>query len=250
MAANYGAAASDLFSGLGGLISGNGQAAADEFNAEGDTKEAAAYRLAAGLSTENAAIQTASTGIQKTQTMRQIFLAGGTQVASLASNGFENGGSGGDILRSTAEQGAIQKQLVGTQGQIQENAYTQQANSYTGLAESADEAARAAQASANASRSGGVLKAVGGVVGALFSVFGCWVAREVYGQDDPRWIEFRTWLIVDAPIWFSKLYCQHGERFALFLRGKPVLKFIVRQAMNFCLWTSKVRMGHATSFRL
>jgi len=33
----------------------------------------------------------------------------------------------------------------------------------------------------------------------------CWVAREVYGADNPRWLEFRTWLLTQAPAWFRDL---------------------------------------------
>src|SRR4051812_854813 len=45
----------------------------------------------------------------------------------------------------------------------------------------------------------------------------CWVARAVYGEDNPRWLLFRDWLTQDSPAWFHALYLRHGERFALWL---------------------------------
>ena len=39
----------------------------------------------------------------------------------------------------------------------------------------------------------------------------CWVAREVYGKDDPRWLMFRAWLLGDAPAWFRGLYLRQAS---------------------------------------
>lgn len=69
----------------------------------------------------------------------------------------------------------------------------------------------------------------------LFSALGnlfCWVAREVYGADNPKWIEFRHWMLNYAPKWFVKLYCKYGERFAAFISDKPVLKYVIRKWMD------------------
>ena len=38
----------------------------------------------------------------------------------------------------------------------------------------------------------------------------CWVARAVYGEDNPRWMLFRVWLMANAPAWFRGLYLRHG----------------------------------------
>ncbi|MEN3974794.1 hypothetical protein [Emcibacter sp. SYSU 3D8] len=65
---------------------------------------------------------------------------------------------------------------------------------------------------------------------------GCWVAREVYGADNPEWLRVRAWLFSTAPAWFRDLYLRHGERFAAWIADKPVLKFLIRQLMN--------RVGH------
>jgi hypothetical protein len=79
----------------------------------------------------------------------------------------------------------------------------------------------------------------GNAIGSLISTiagsyfFGkCWVAREVYGKQDIRWLIFRTWLKYEAPKWLDKLYEKHGENFAEFISDKPALKWVVRKFMD------------------
>lgn len=98
-----------------------------------------------------------------------------------------------------------------------------------------------AQAQANAARSagrsgmfgslGGGLMSAGGMLGGA-AILACWVAREVYGNDNPAWEMFREWLLVDAPEWFRNLYIENGERFAKFISNKPFLKKVIRKWMD------------------
>ena len=60
----------------------------------------------------------------------------------------------------------------------------------------------------------------------------CWVAREVYGAHDPRWVEFRDWLAGDAPVWLHDLYRDHGEAFAAWIHDRPTAKLVVRTLMD------------------
>ena len=60
----------------------------------------------------------------------------------------------------------------------------------------------------------------------------CWVAREVYGQGDPRWYAFRIWLKYKAPKWLYNLYGKYGEDYARFISNKPALKWITRKLMD------------------
>jgi hypothetical protein len=60
----------------------------------------------------------------------------------------------------------------------------------------------------------------------------CWVAREVYGADDPRWLVFRHWLVTEAPIWLRDVYARHGEAFAAWIHDKPAVKSVVRSLMD------------------
>ena len=60
----------------------------------------------------------------------------------------------------------------------------------------------------------------------------CWVAREVYGQENPKWLQFRDWLRSDAPRWLHDAYAAHGEEFALWIHDKPAAKSAVRLLMD------------------
>lgn len=60
----------------------------------------------------------------------------------------------------------------------------------------------------------------------------CWVAREVYGIDNPRWLVFRAWMMSDAPLSVRDAYEAYGEEFAHWLARKPVAKVIVRRLMD------------------
>jgi hypothetical protein len=60
----------------------------------------------------------------------------------------------------------------------------------------------------------------------------CWVAREAYGKDNPKWLVFREWMLTCAPDWLYDLYMEHGEEFAKFISDKPLLKWMVRKTMD------------------
>lgn len=67
----------------------------------------------------------------------------------------------------------------------------------------------------------------GGVMGA-----GCWVAREVYGINNPKWLRFRHWMFGYSPRWFFNFYIRHGRSIAKFICNKPLLKSIIRNWMD------------------
>ena len=93
-------------------------------------------------------------------------------------------------------------------------------------------------AAANAQSSGGIMGGLLGGVGAGIgkaagaAIFGCWVAREIYGKDNPEWTIFRAWLFTEAPEWFRDLYLEEGERFAAFISDKPILKSFIKTGMD------------------
>lgn len=78
---------------------------------------------------------------------------------------------------------------------------------------------------------GGAVLGMGGAMGAA-SILKCWVAREVYGIDNPAWVAFRDWLTHDAPKWLDNAYIKYGERIAAFIKDKPVLKNLIRRWMD------------------
>jgi hypothetical protein len=88
---------------------------------------------------------------------------------------------------------------------------------------------QAALAGAQAQAKGAMM---GGLFQGLGSLFGCWVAREVYGEDNPDWMRFREWLYNKAPRWFRALYLKYGERFAAFIKDKPKLKSLIKKWMD------------------
>ena len=87
------------------------------------------------------------------------------------------------------------------------------------------------QAQAKAAGSAGIMGAAGSIAGGYLAA-GCWVAREVYGIENPKWLEFREWMLNDSPSWFRNLYLKYGERTAKFISNKPRVKSIIRKWMN------------------
>lgn len=63
-------------------------------------------------------------------------------------------------------------------------------------------------------------------------VIGCWVAREVYGEDNPDWLLFRKWLFSRAPVWLLNKYIEYGERIAKFISNKKRIKALLRMWMD------------------
>jgi hypothetical protein len=137
----------NIFSGFGGAknvgtaATDIGGAVSDLFAAEGDKAEATNYTEAAGLADQNAQYTMLSTGIKNMQADREIYQTIGKESADVASSGFSSGGSAGDLLRSSASQGALTHATLSAQGLIQEQGYEEQASSYTNMANAANSAA-------------------------------------------------------------------------------------------------------------
>lgn len=87
---------------------------------------------------------------------------------------------------------------------------------------------------ANAKDWSDYLNQVTSSIGNIASIAGaaCWVAREVYGEQNPKWKLFRSWLFLCAPRWFLNLYLQEGERFAKYIHNKPIIKFFIKKWMD------------------
>jgi len=97
-----------------------------------------------------------------------------------------------------------------------------------------------AQAQANAASNAGKSGMFGSLGGGLLSAGGmlggaailCWVAREVYGKENPAWLMFRDWMLTSAPKWLLATYIAFGEQFAGFIKNKPLLKNMIRRWMD------------------
>lgn len=68
------------------------------------------------------------------------------------------------------------------------------------------------------------------------AAMGCWAAREVFGADNPKWLQFRRWMFTDAPERLRTWYLENGERLAAVLKANPEEKGWVREFME-----SKIR---------
>lgn len=96
-----------------------------------------------------------------------------------------------------------------------------------------DAAMYGADKAASAQKSSGIFGGLGSALGGLASAIPfCWVAREVYGAGNPKWLQFRHWMLNDSPKWFLDLYLKHGEKFAAYISDKPVLKYFIRKFMD------------------
>ena len=104
-----------------------------------------------------------------------------------------------------------------------------------------DERSSSANGQAVGSLIGTVLGA--GVQYGFSNLFGCWVAREVYGNGDARWFVFRTWLRYDAPKWLQTLYNKHGQAYAKFISDKPTLKWLTKKAMDIIVERKRVKQN-------
>ena len=108
-----------------------------------------------------------------------------------------------------------------------------------------DAKTRASIAAEQASTAAG--NAIGGLIGTIGAAWiMCWVAREVYGNNDMRWFIFRTWLKYDAPKWFEKLYKKHGEKYAKFISNKPIFKYITKKFMDSVIETKRKKLNVQT----
>ena len=74
------------------------------------------------------------------------------------------------------------------------------------------------------------MQTIGNIIG-IASMF-CWVAREVYGPENPKWLEFREYMVERAPWWLNRLYWKFGQRFAAFISNKPRTKKFLQKIMD------------------
>ena len=88
----------------------------------------------------------------------------------------------------------------------------------------------AANQAAQGAKTSGLFQGLGSLGAGLLTY--CWVAREVYGIENPAWLRFRMWMFSKSPNWFFKLYGEYGERFASWISDKPRIKSFIRKWMD------------------
>ena len=73
--------------------------------------------------------------------------------------------------------------------------------------------------------------ALGGNWGALLGAM-CWVARTCYGVENPKWMQFRHYLLTKAPDSLRQLYIDYGEGIAERLAELPFTRIRIRQLLD------------------
>lgn len=159
---------------FGTAISDFGGAVGDLFGAAGSKQASSAYTTAAKIAEQNKALTERSTAITEQQQNIQTFKVLGTEQADVAGAGFTAGGTAGDLLRASAQQAALSKQLIQNQGEITAGGYEQQAQAYQGQAQ-------AAQTQSKGQAAGGVLGILG-TVASVASVVGWVICTEFVRQ--------------------------------------------------------------------
>jgi hypothetical protein len=157
----------------------------------------------------------------------QQRMAGASQLGNLANLGF---GFGQQIGAQQTQQGQMQQmmnQALIDAAKGQYGGFTGAPQQSLGLPMAALSGADMDQRTVTQTSNPGLFD----FLSAGASLF-CWVAREVYGEEDPRWVQFRTWLLNDAPKWLLNLYIKHGEWFAGVVRKAPILKRALRPLMD------------------
>ena len=105
----------------------------------------------------------------------------------------------------------------------------------------------AARAQVQSATIGAVGSAIGGIGGGYAQGLAskapsCWVAREVYGVDNPKWVIFRGWMLNESPEWFRSTYLKHGEKFAEYIKDKPLLKAVIQEGMDLIVYPRMTRI--------
>lgn len=166
-----GGAVGDIFGAVGGLK-----------DAKGLKSQAQGYERAAAISDLNKEIAGQASAIQMVQSDRDIYKALGSQAAAIGGANLAASGSALDIMRDSARQGSLTKQLLGRQSQIEQLAYEQEADSYKQMAAASTSAASSAKKSATGKiigtaldvglsfiPGGGIVKGIGKALKGIFS---------------------------------------------------------------------------------
>lgn len=154
---NVGGAVNDIFQ-------GQATASSLRLKAQGNELEGVNYRSAAELAKSNEEFTRQSTEVQEAAATRSFFKAQGATENAVAGAGFANSGSALDIMRSNAQQGALQTQLIGQQGLMTEAGFEEQQQAYTRLAGYADMSAATEREQADKAESNSYITA--GIKGA------------------------------------------------------------------------------------
>jgi len=153
-----------FFSGMGNAVNDLMSVGAYKKSAEGDIAQANDFLKAKKIAEDNINIVKASGELQQGQEDRKILATEG--VASAGEGKAEvTGGSAGDILRSSMQQGSLAKALISQHENIQEQAWKEKAQAYQTQVDAANSAAETAMQQASNAGIAGIMSGVTGVLG-------------------------------------------------------------------------------------
>lgn len=153
------AVSASAFGSLGGAVS-------SIFGGIGQLESASGYKQAAQYAGDNAEIAQQSADIQNLMASRKVYQTLGGQQADIGGAGLASSGSATDLMRSSAEQGSLTKQLVTRQGAINVLGYQAEQASYNSMAQAAQTAG------------------AGGILGGLLQ--GAGAAASIFALSDDR----------------------------------------------------------------
>jgi hypothetical protein len=233
-----------------GLGVGSGAAAAEILN----RAAAADARYQQRLANAQAANQTREQGIQGRQSAALGMLGNTANIYGQGGGAYQNaaqlGFGGANALvnldpyqRALGTGVQLGSGILGQTGQMIGNTYNQalgmagNVSSFnTNMAASMYNSAmnnNAATSAANNAMWGQIAGSAIGAVGKIGSAAAmCWVAREVYGEENPAWMEFRDWLLTRGSYRRVSRYAANGPRIAEYISTRPGWKARLRKWMD------------------
>ena len=171
--------------------------------------------------------QNYSQALQAAMSDRQARLGAASQMGQLGQQAF---GTSQAIQQQQAQQGLLQQGIQ----QALIDAARQQYAGYTGAPAQSLQAPLSALGIAQEGGAKTITESQSPGLLSYLQTIGqmCWVAREVYGEDDPKWMQFREWVIGYSPNWFYNAYSKYGERVAKVVAKVPALKLVIRPFMD------------------
>jgi hypothetical protein len=136
---------------------------------------------------------------------------------------------GSGILGQTGQMiGNTYNQALGMAGNVSSFNTNMQASMYNSALNN-----NAATSAANNAMWGQIAGSAIGAVGKIGSAAAmCWVAREVYGEENPAWMEFRDWLLTRGSYRRVSRYAANGPRIAEYISTRPGWKARLRKWMD------------------
>ena len=182
----------------------------------GASQQDVANRMQAAIANQGAGFQAANLGLNASN-----------QLGNLSQQGFNMGQSIGNQQwqQGLFQQGLNQDLINAIRGQY--GGFTGSPATGLGIYQSGLGAANMGQQTQVGTNKPGLIDYLAVAASAF-----CWVAREVYGPEDDRWMQFRAWMFGAAPDWFFNAYAKHGEAFAGVVRKMPALKRVLRPLMD------------------